>query len=90
MSTTKSTGATKLGRDSQPKYLGIKLSDGEKARPGMIILKQRGTKFLAGKNVKKAGDDSLYAMKEGTVRYTPKKKIRFDGSRKIAKSVSVE
>lgn len=90
MSTTKSTGATKLGRDSQPKYLGIKLHDGEKARPGMIILKQRGTKFLAGKNVKKAGDDSLYAMKEGTVRFTPKKKIRFDGSRRIAKSVSVE
>jgi len=90
MSTTKSAGATKLGRDSQPKYLGIKLSDGQKARPGMIILKQRGSKFLAGKNVKKAGDDTLYAMKEGTVKYTPKKKIRFDGSRRIAKSVSVE
>lgn len=90
MSTTKSAGATKLGRDSQPKYLGVKLYDGEKVRPGMIIIKQRGSKFLAGKNVKKGGDDTLYASKEGVVRFTSKKKIRFDGSRRIAKSVSVE
>lgn len=90
MSTTKSAGATKLGRDSQPKYLGVKLQDGQKAKPGMIILKQRGTHFIAGKNVKQAGDDTLYALKEGTVKFTPKIKTRFDGSRRVVKSVSVE
>lgn len=90
MSTSKSAGATKLGRDSQPKYLGVKLHDGQKAKAGNIIVKQRGTHFLAGKNVKRAGDDSLYAIKEGVVKFTSRSKTRFDGSRRIAKSISVE
>ncbi|OGZ26709.1 MAG: 50S ribosomal protein L27 [Candidatus Nealsonbacteria bacterium RIFOXYB1_FULL_40_15] len=90
MSTTKSAGATKLGRDSQPKYLGIKLYDGQKARPGMIILKQRGSKVLAGKNVKKGADDTLYALKEGVIKFATKSKTNFDGSKRKAKIVSVE
>ncbi|PIW90530.1 MAG: 50S ribosomal protein L27, partial [Candidatus Nealsonbacteria bacterium CG_4_8_14_3_um_filter_40_11] len=65
MAKTKATGATKLGRDSLPKYLGVKLFAGQKAKVGQILIKQRGTKFLPGKNVKKGGDDTLYALKEG-------------------------
>jgi len=90
MSTSKSSGATKLGRDSQPKYLGIKLFAGQKVKPGMTIVRQRGTKFLAGKNVKRAADDTLYALKEGVIKFTTKRKVKFDGSQRIAKVVNVE
>ena len=90
MATTKSASSTKrLGRDSQPKYLGIKLCGGQKAKPGMIIVKQRGTKFLPGKNVKRGGDDTLYAVKEGVVSFTSKQKKNFDNSQRLVKVVSV-
>jgi large subunit ribosomal protein L27 len=90
MAKTKATGSTRLGRDSLPKYLGVKLHDGQKARPGMIIIKQRGTKFLPGRNVKRGADDTLYALKEGMVRFAEKRRRRFDNSQRIAKIVSVE
>jgi large subunit ribosomal protein L27 len=89
MAKTKATGATGLGRDSLPKYLGVKIFDGGKVKPGMIIVRQRGTKFLPGENVKKGRDNTLYAIKEGVVRFETKKKIRFDGSRKLVKIVNV-
>ncbi len=79
-----------MGRDSQPKYLGIKISDGQKAKVGNIIIRQRGSKFIAGKNVKRGGDDSLYALKEGLVRFSTKIKKRFDNSKREVKVVSVE
>jgi len=90
MSKTKSSGTTKLGRDSKPKYLGIKVFDGQPVKPGMVIVRQRGTKFLAGKNVKKGADDTLYALKEGKVKFTTTRKKRFDGSRRKVKVVNVE
>lgn len=90
MATSKSSGSTRLGRDSQPKYLGVKLYAGENVKPGMVIIKQRGTKFFPGKNVKKGGDDTLYALKQGVVRFATKRKIRFDSSQRIVKIVSVE
>jgi len=90
MAKTKAAGATKLGRDSRPKYLGIKLSDGEIAKNGSIIIRQRGTKFVAGKNVKRGGDDSLYALKEGVVRFKTKKKEGFNNSQRTVKVVNVE
>lgn len=90
MAKTKATGATKLGRDSLPKYLGVKLFEGQKVRPGMIIVRQRGTKFLAGKNVKKGSDDTLYALKQGRVKFKTKRKKRFDNSQRTAKIVTVE
>ena len=90
MSKTKATGATKLGRDSKPKYLGVKLYSGQKVKSGMIIIRQRGTKFLPGKNVKRASDDSLYALKEGIIKFTTKRKTKFDGSQRMAKIVNVE
>lgn len=89
MSKTKATGATKLGRDSRPKYLGVKLYSGQKAKAGMIIVRQRGSKFIAGKNVKKGADDTLYALKEGVVKFSTKQKKSFNGSQKIVKIVDV-
>lgn len=81
MAHTKSAGAGKYGRDSQPKYLGIKKSDGQCVNPGDIIVRQRGARFIAGSGVKKGGDDTLFAVKSGVVRFKQKRKIRFDGSR---------
>jgi large subunit ribosomal protein L27 len=90
MSKTKSAGTTGLGRDSQPKYLGVKLFGGQKVKPGMIIVRQRGTKFIAGKNVKKGADDTLYALKEGTVKFQTKKKTLFNKNKRLVKIVNVE
>lgn len=90
MAKTKATGATRLGRDSEPKYLGVKIYDGQTAKTGQIIVRQRGTKFLPGKNVKKGEDDTIYALKEGLVHFRTKKKIRFDGSKKVTKFVEIK
>ena len=90
MAKTKATGATKLGRDSRPKYLGVKLYQGQKVKVGGIIVRQRGTKFLPGKNVKRASDDSLFALKEGIVQFTTKRKRKFDNQQRMAKIVNVE
>lgn len=90
MSKTKAAGATKLGRDSRPKYLGVKLYAGQKTKPGQILIRQRGTKFLPGKNVKRGGDDTLYALSEGVVRFSEKRKKRFDNSQRVVKIVNVE
>ena len=90
MAKTKAAGATKLGRDSLPKYLGIKLFEGQIAKIGQILVRQRGTKFLPGKNVKRGGDDTLYALKEGLVRFTTKRKKGFDNSQRIVKLIKIE
>lgn len=90
MSKTKSAGSTSLGRDSQPKYLGIKLSGGQEAKPGSIILRQRGSKFIPGNNVRKGKDDTLFAITKGIVTFATKKIKKFDGNKKIIKVVSVE
>jgi len=90
MAKTKARGTTGLGRDSQPKYLGIKLFEGETAKPGNIIIRQRGTKFLPGKNVKKGKDDTLYAQKSGVVRFKTKRKKGFDKYQRLVKVVEVE
>jgi len=71
------------------KRLGIKAHAGEKVKVGMIIIRQRGTKFLPGKNVKLGSDDTIYAMADGVVRFTTRSKMHFDGSRREAKVVSV-
>jgi len=89
MSKTKAAGSTRLGRDSQPKYLGVKISGGQKVQPGTIIIRQRGTKYIPGKNVRRGNDDTLYAIIKGVVEFASKKMKKFDGSRKISKIVSV-
>jgi large subunit ribosomal protein L27 len=89
MATTKSSGTTRLGRDSNPKYLGVKLYGGQKAKSGSIIVRQRGTKFIAGNNVRKGRDDTLYAVKDGIVEFQTKNKKKFNGKSKKVKLVNV-
>src|SRR3989344_8221171 len=89
MAKTKSAGSTALGRDSRPKYLGVKLYAGQPAQPGSVIIRQRGSKFVAGKNVRQGRDYTLYSVAKGLVKFTTKKIKRFDGSRRIAKVVNV-
>ena len=89
MAHTKSKGSTKLGRDSASKRVGVKRSDGQLVKVGEIIIRQRGTKYHPGFNVRKGGDDTLYALKNGSVKFLQKKKINFDGSRKFVKVVNV-
>ena len=89
MAHTKSAGAAKYGRDSQPKYLGVKKSDGAAVKPGDILIRQRGTKFVAGAGTRQGGDDTLYAVSKGTVKFRTLRKTRFDGSRRQVKMVTV-
>ncbi len=67
MATSKSGGSTSNGRDSQSKRLGCKVYGGQAVGAGEIIIRQRGTKFHPGSNVKRGGDDTLYALCNGTV-----------------------
>lgn len=79
MASTKAGGSAKNLNTSNPKYLGVKLSDGQTARPGMVIIRQRGTKTEAGKNVKVGKDHTLYAMIDGVVKFRDRRKTNFDG-----------
>lgn len=90
MAHTKAGGSTKLGRDSQPKYLGVKRHDGERVQPGSILVRQRGSRVLAGIGVKRGSDDTLYSVTDGSVKFSEKRRIRFDGSRVRQKMVSVK
>ncbi|HHP7239322.1 50S ribosomal protein L27, partial [Longibacter sp.] len=65
MAHKKGMGSTKNGRDSNPKYLGVKAYGGEFVSAGSIIVRQRGTKFHPGQNVGKGGDDTLFAKETG-------------------------
>nr|YP_009257447.1 ribosomal protein L27 [Coeloseira compressa]ANH09530.1 ribosomal protein L27 [Coeloseira compressa] len=74
MAHKKGSGSTKNGRDSNSKRLGIKKFGGESVKTGNIILRQRGTKFKIGNNVKLGKDDTIFALINGTVKFTKKKK----------------
>jgi len=89
MSHKKAGGSTRLGRDSQAQRLGIKIHDGQAIKTGMIITRQRGTKIHPGVNVKKGKDDTLFAMANGKVKFTTRKRMRFDGSLKMSRFASV-
>ena len=70
MGRTRGGSGAKNGRDSNPKNLGIKKYAGESVTAGSILVRQRGTKFYPGNNVKRAGDDSLFATADGKVVYS--------------------
>ena len=89
MAHTKSGGSTKLGRDSISKRLGVKVQDGQPIMAGQIILRQRGTHYFPGKNVSRAGDDTLYADRDGKVKFYQKTKRNFDRSARKATFVAV-
>ena len=77
MGRTRGGSGAKNGRDSNPKNLGVKKYGGEKVTAGSILVKQRGTKFHPGDNVKRAGDDSLFATADGTVVYHERMNRKF-------------
>ena len=89
MAHRKAGGSAKNLRDSNPKYLGVKLADGQAAQIGSIIIRQRGTKIVAGKNVGIGKDHTLFALAAGTVKFGTKRKTHFDGKKMIRKMVSV-
>lgn len=89
MAHRKAGGSTALGRDSNPKYLGVKLYAGQKVEKGQIIIRQRGTKFHPGKNVSRGADDTLYSIANGVIEFKNTKKTAFTGKRKVVKTVSV-
>ena len=89
MAHRKAGGSAKNLKDSQPKYLGTKKYAGEKVIAGNIIIRQRGTKILAGNNVGMGRDHTLFALKDGTVKFTNKRKNNFDGSQSVRKQVHV-
>lgn len=79
MASTKAGGSAKNLNTSNPKYLGVKLADGAKARPGMVIVRQRGTKIEAGKNVRVGRDHTLFSIATGTVSFRNRRKVSFAG-----------
>ena len=89
MASKKAGGSTKNGRDSNPKYLGVKVNDGQMTRIGAIIVRQRGTDVLPGKNIGMGKDHTLFALKDGTVKFGTKRKINFDNSISRKKIVNV-
>lgn len=90
MAHRKAAGTAGNLTDSNAKYLGVKLSDGEIAKIGSIIVRQRGTKIMPGKNVGTGKDHTLFALKDGTVKFGNKRKASFDGKVVVKKVVNVE
>lgn len=89
MAHRKAGGTARNLRDSNPKYLGTKLYDGQAAQAGSVIIRQRGTKILAGTNVRVGKDHTLFADKPGTIKFTTKRKMKFDGTISKKKVVNV-
>ncbi len=89
MAHKKSAGSTLNGRDSNPKYLGVKITEGDKALAGSVIIRQRGTDVLAGRGVGMGKDHTLFALRAGTVQFSTKRKTHFDSKVMVKKVVSV-
>ncbi len=79
MSHKKAGGSTKNGRDSQSKRLGVKLYAGQTVRAGGILVRQKGSTFFPGKNVGTGKDFTLFALKDGVVKFTEKRREKYDG-----------
>lgn len=90
MAHKKSAGTTKNGRDSNPKYLGIKIAPGSKASVGQVLVRQRGTDFLPGQNVGLGKDHTLFALKDGKVTLTHKRQSHFDNKTVTKKVVNIQ
>ena len=84
MAHKKGVGSSRNGRDSNPKYLGVKKYGGERVRAGHIIVRQRGTRFHAGDNVRAGRDHTLFATVDGKVEFV----VRGPKSRKFVQVVS--
>lgn len=89
MAHKKAGGSSSNLKDSKAQRLGVKLSDGQYTKAGGIIVRQRGTKFRPGQNVKKGNDDTLFALISGFVKFSQRKIKRFNGELKLARFVRV-
>ena len=89
MAHVKAIGAGKYGKDSEPKFRGVKIHDGQKARTGNILVRQTGSSFIAGIGVRTGSDYTLYAVTDGVVKFDTRKKTNYDDSRRIIKVVSI-
>jgi large subunit ribosomal protein L27 len=89
MASTKAGGTAKNLRDSNPKYLGTKLYDGQKANVGAVIVRQRGTRIMPGRNVRVGKDHTLFAIKAGVVKFRTQRHTRFSGHGSIKRVVDV-
>ncbi len=89
MAHRKAGGTAKNLRDSNPQYLGTKLYDGQKAQSGSIIIRQRGTVILPGTNVGMGKDHTLFALRDGKVKFGSKRKTSFNGKTSVKKTVNV-
>lgn len=89
MAHRKAGGTARNLRDSNPKYLGVKIADGQAANAGSIIVRQRGTRFLPGNNTDMGKDHTIHALKSGIVKMSEKRKIGFNNKAKIHKVVNV-
>lgn len=89
MAHRKAGGTAKNLRDSNPKYLGVKLTHGATAKPGAIIVRQRGTYFTPGKNVGIGKDHTIFSLASGVVNFATKRKTNYDSRQRLVKVVSV-
>ncbi|MBI4120629.1 MAG: 50S ribosomal protein L27 [Parcubacteria group bacterium] len=89
MAHRKAGGTAKNLKDSNPKYLGTKLHDGQKTKTGFVIVRQRGTKILPGKNIGVGKDHTLFALKDGVVKFDEVRKTHYTGKAWKRKRVSV-
>jgi len=89
MAHTKAKGTTKLGRDSESQRLGVKIFGGSPIKCGQIIIRQRGTRHMAGEGVKIGKDDTIYAIRDGVVAFRKTRYTNFTGNKQIKQIVSV-
>lgn len=78
MAHKKGQGSTQNGRDSNPQYRGVKAYGGQRVTAGSILVRQVGTKFHPGRNVRRGGDDTLFAVVDGVVRFQSNRKVHVD------------
>lgn len=89
MAHKKAGGSSKNGRDSNAKRRGVKRYAGEKVLSGAIIVRQKGTKWHPGENIGQGKDFTLFALVDGVVKFTKKRRLKFDGKRKLDTLVHV-
>jgi len=80
MAHKKGQGASRNGRDSNPQFLGVKCYAGERVRAGYILVRQRGTRLRPGRGVGLGRDDTLFALRDGVVRYQPNGRVDIDSA----------
>jgi large subunit ribosomal protein L27 len=89
MAHKKAAGTTKNGRDSNPRYLGVKIADGDVAKVGSIIIRQKAYNVMPGQGVKMGKDYTIFAIKAGKVKFGSKRKMSFDSKIEKKRLVSV-